>query len=383
MPDPAQIIVLDTKGRLTSLSLASGRARSVVTGAALATGGADGSIYSVDSSGAAWAVGRRTPERYRTGFNGTPDAIWADASGQLVGLDASASALEVFGAADTLSVQPIASGNITVTPWADLVAVVTDTAVWLQRPGSADTPYRLRGVTGAEDAAFSPSGHQLYVATSRGKLVVVDRFQRTVLHRIALPGPARAVRAGPFGRWLLVRPAKGDSLWVVDLDRDSVTGTAASSWSRDLPLVSSPNVVVVRRGSDVVALDLAATGLPEKGRIPGGADDRWTSLAWSPARDAAADALAADSAARDTTADSTAAEQVYLQISSSQNPDWATELARKLGAAGLAASVLKPAATGEPYRVVLGPYPSRDAAEATGRTLGMPYFVIPAPEGAH
>jgi hypothetical protein len=29
--------------------------------------------------------------------------------------------------------------------------------------------------------------------------------------------------------------------------------------------------------------------------------------------------------------------------------------------------------------VVLGPYSSRDAAEESGRTLGMPYFVISLP----
>jgi hypothetical protein len=279
-------------------------------------------------------------------------------------------------------VQPVANSTIAVTPWADLVAAVTDTAVWLQRPGSTDQPYRVRGIAGAQDAVFSPSGHQLYVVTSGGKLVVVDRFQRTALRRITLPGPARAVRAGPFGRWLLVRPAGADSLWIVDLDRGVLAGTARGTWAPDLPLVSAPNVLIARQGADVVALDLATNGLPEKGRIPGGAGDRWTSLAWSPVSDAAAEALAADSAARDTTTDSTATAQVYLQVSSSQNPDWATELARKLGAAGLGASVLKPAAAGDPYRVVLGPYPSRDSAEATGRTLGMPYFVIPAPQGA-
>jgi cell division protein FtsN len=44
--------------------------------------------------------------------------------------------------------------------------------------------------------------------------------------------------------------------------------------------------------------------------------------------------------------------------------------------------VLQPASAGDPYRVVLGPYPSREQAEETGRSLGMPYFVINATDPA-
>ena len=66
---------------------------------------------------------------------------------------------------------------------------------------------------------------------------------------------------------------------------------------------------------------------------------------------------------------------VFLQVSSSQNPAWAAELARQLTDAGLPASVLKPRATEDGYRVVLGPYASRDEAEATGRKLGRPFFI--------
>jgi hypothetical protein len=186
------------------------------------------------------------------------------------------------------------------------------------------------------------------------------------------------VRTGPYGRWLLVRPATGDSIWVVDLDRDSLVGGVPGTWAPDLPLVSSPNTLVSRDKNDVVARKLTDLGLPEAGRIAGGADALWIAVPWSPVReDLAAAALAADSGA-DTTADS-ATTRVYLQVSSSQNPEWAAELVKKLGAAGLSASVLKPVAATDPYRVVLGPYPSREAAEASGKTLGMPYFVITLP----
>ncbi len=63
-------------------------------------------------------------------------------------------------------------------------------------------------------------------------------------------------------------------------------------------------------------------------------------------------------------------------MSSSRNPTWAKELADKLRSAGLPASVLPPRPGDEAYRVVLGPYATREQAEATGKSLGMPSFVI-------
>ena len=70
------------------------------------------------------------------------------------------------------------------------------------------------------------------------------------------------------------------------------------------------------------------------------------------------------------------AASVYLQVSSSQNPTWANELGDKLKGAGLPASVLPPARSDEAYRVVLGPYATREQAEETGKKIGMPSFVV-------
>ncbi|HET8633231.1 MAG TPA: SPOR domain-containing protein [Gemmatimonadales bacterium] len=376
--EPPQAILLDAAGKLTAMRLESGRTRTVVQGVAAAVVSADGSLYSVDSAGVPWTVGRRTPERYRGAFDQVPDRLWAGAGGWLVGLDSSASALEALGVSDTLSVIPIESGLVAAAPWADLIAVATDSAVWLHDPHSTGKPVRIPGIAGASGVAFSPSGHQLYVA-ARDRLVVVDRFAARVRTRVSLPAAARGLRPDPLGRWLLVRPASGDSIWVVDLDRDSLVGTVPGAWNRDLPLVASPNALVTRDGKRIVARDLTRSGFPETGRVDDAAASLWMTVPWSPVReDLAAAALAADSS--DTTvADSTPGERIYLQVSSSRNPDWAGELVKKLADAGLDASILKPATDNDPYRVVLGPYPSRDAAEETGRTLGMPYFVISLP----
>ena len=67
---------------------------------------------------------------------------------------------------------------------------------------------------------------------------------------------------------------------------------------------------------------------------------------------------------------------MYLQVSSSQNPAWANELADKLRGAGLPASVLAPTRSDEAHRVVLGPYATREQAEETGRKIGMPSFIV-------
>jgi cell division protein FtsN len=111
------------------------------------------------------------------------------------------------------------------------------------------------------------------------------------------------------------------------------------------------------------------------GEVDGGADDSWLPLAWLPAGEEGAEQP--DTAAADTTA---AGATVYLQVSSSRNPEWAQELTAKLKGAGLPASVLPPKRGEEAYRVVIGPYATREQAEATGRTLGMPSFVISTEE---
>ena len=65
-------------------------------------------------------------------------------------------------------------------------------------------------------------------------------------------------------------------------------------------------------------------------------------------------------------ADTTPEAKVFLQVSSSQNPDWADDLANKLKKLGLNASVLKPRREGDAFRVVLGPYDSREPPRLKG-----------------
>jgi hypothetical protein len=380
---PAQVVLRDTRGNLVALGLESRRSRTLDEAVALAAIGADGSLYTVDTVGRAFEAGRRTPQRYAHAFAGVPDHLAAGAEGRLIGVDTAAPALEVLSPSDTLRVVPIAAGRVALSSWGDLVAVAADTALLLYQPSSDDPPAAV-DIEGALDVAFSPSGHRIYVLAREGELVTVDRFSRRVRGRLNLPGEGVALRAGSFGRWLLVGTAGGNSAWVIDLDADSLVGELPTTWGAQFPLLASSNLVVIADGDDVVARSLTAAGFPETGRVADAADDAWVSVTWgADGADADAgepgDANVADSAAP---ADSAPGEQVFLQVSSSQNPEWAQALADKLGAAGLDASVLQPSGENTGYRVVLGPFASREEAETAGRSLGMPYFVIDAPATA-
>jgi hypothetical protein len=207
--------------------------------------------------------------------------------------------------------------------------------------------------------------------------LIVDRFEGSRLREIELPGPAKGLRSDQYGSWLLVQPESADSVWVIDVGTGKYLGATAARWSDDLPAVAAPRTLLVRRGADLVALDLADKDFKEVGRVEGGASDFWLPLAWHPAQEGEIP-LEADSTAQAGSDSAGGRATIYLQVSSSQNPTWATELSEKLRAAGLPAAVLTPRRSDEAYRVVLGPYATREQAEETGRKLGMPSFIVTA-----
>jgi hypothetical protein len=149
----------------------------------------------------------------------------------------------------------------------------------------------------------------------------------------------------------MVHPPGADSLWLVDLARNRYVAGFAADWAADLPTITNQQTLLVKIGPDVVAYDLGKKDFPEMGRVAGGARDVWLPLAWTPETGTA-------TALPGAPADSAAAE-----------------LARQLEQQGLPARVLDPRPGEDGFRVVLGPYPTREAAESTGRRLGRPYFI--------
>ncbi len=273
------------------------------------------------------------------------------------------------------SATALPAGPVTSTFWGDLLAVAADSAVVLIDPRGG-APARSERVSGqARLVAFSPSGHRLFIADGEGRIHVMNRYSGEMLETIDLPGPAAEIRPDPFGRWLLVRPGKGDSVWLVDMARNRAAGAVRADWAPDLPTVTNQGLLLVKQGPDVVAYDVGREGWPSVGKVSGGAADLWLPLAWIPGPEAATVAATDSTQAVDSGAAGEPSNEVYLQVSSSQNPAWARDLASQLRDAGLPASVLEPHGPDEGYRVVLGPYASRAEAESAGRKLGRPFFI--------
>jgi hypothetical protein len=226
----------------------------------------------------------------------------------------------------------------------------------------------------------------VYVARRTGAgLAVIDRYERSEVDGVALPTPAATVRLDPLGRWLLARPSIGDSVWIIDLPIKTLVGTVATSWDADLPAIAPDGTLLVGQAHDVVAYRPDSV-VKEAGRIAGGDADLWTFTQGrsrgSRGMLADADAITAvpDSAGGPVAGTPGAEGPLYVQVSTSQNEGWSVQMAQQLSRAGLDARVLPPKGPDDGFRVVLGPYESRDKAETIGRKLGRPFWIYqPSP----
>jgi hypothetical protein len=299
-----------------------------------------------------------------------PEAVWGGESEQLVALvrDQRGRKLVTLAAGRPPFAQSIPDGPLAVSPWGDQAAVAVDSGLLVLAPLDS-TRRRFTRLPAPEAVAFSPSEHRLYVADSRGNLLGLDRYSLDQEEEVRLPGRARAIRPDPLGRLLLVRPERGDSVWLVDPSRQEVIGTLPSTWRDDLPAVAPDGSLLTLRGDDVLGRNLDS--LTARGQVAGGARDQWLTAAWDPRRPALQ--VASDSSAQFA---APSGGQFYVQVSSTANESWAQDLARNLRAAGMQASVLPPSSEEDRYRVVLGPYLTHEVAEATGRKLGRPFWIF-------
>ncbi len=381
------LFVTTPKGELLSLDLETGRLDTVATGVVLAALGPDQTLFAVDGKRRVLTVARRIRVVWPQPLAAVPRELFGATDQRLVavlpGDPARPSTLRlVTVAADqppAARTMPLA-GDVAATRWGDLVVVASDSGVFLIDPLARREPAFFALPDHPRALAFSPSGHRIYVGQRTGAgLAVIDRYERKELDGVALPTPAATVRLDGFGRWLLARPSIGDSVWVVDLPVKTLVGSVATSWDADLPTITPDGSLVVAQGEDVVAYE--PEGLKERGRVTGGSGDVWVFSAWRQRgayRGAFADAPAGAAAAPGT--DSVApGGPLYVQLSSSQNQTWSSEMAQQLSRAGLPARVLSPRSLDDGYRVVLGPYPTRNEAEAIGRKLGRPFWIYQPP----
>lgn len=268
----------------------------------------------------------------------------------------------------------------------------------------------------------TPSGDRVFLSTARGRLRIIDRYAEEERGTIALPTQGVALRMDPDGRYLLVRATGADSIYVVSLGTARVVNTIAAPWRDDLPLVTPEGNILVAQGDDALLVD-AESGR-ERLRYTGGASDIWSLVRWNGFRPRAAgldrpvefEEFAADSAAADSALAALVAAR-YGDLGGvarstplpvqprpaetggtdprrapSMSGTWTVSFATLLSETraramadsivvnGRHARVVGGTRDGVPvYRVLLGPFESREAAERAGMSSRLSYWVF---EGA-
>ncbi|HKR09043.1 MAG TPA: SPOR domain-containing protein [Gemmatimonadaceae bacterium] len=265
--------------------------------------------------------------------------------------------------------------------------------------GAVDLPSRVRAL------APTPSGDRIYVATmSDSALSVVDRYSGRVETGLTLPAPALDLRMDALGRYLLAQFPKGDSAWVIAIGTNRLIGAVATKWENDLPAVTPDGDLATLIAKDVVLLD--PEKLATKSTIAGGGKDYWYFFAWDGFKprargldqpvtfpsDSVGDTLTASSTSSTTPTvappppDSTPAPVTTNSAPSSTgftvsfaallSEDKAQQLASTIRVNNVAAHVVTTSTAGSPiYRVVLGPYPTRDEAVKAGRASKREYWI--------
>lgn len=228
----------------------------------------------------------------------------------------------------------------------------------------------------------------------------------------------------PMGRYVLARAADGDSVWVFAVGTDKLLGSVETEWRDDLPTVTPDGSIALLDGSDVRLVD--GKSLSGRERIAKGGKDSWLFIAWNGFRprapgldepvtfgydtavevpDWSTDTGSATSEGslaqgdsgrargagqppqrpRSPTAPSEAGQSgeagFTVQFTAVRSSDAAREVAREIGGSGSnAARVIATERAGVTiYRVIMGPFPTRDQAEQAARATGKSYWIY---EGA-
>ncbi len=379
---------VDTEGNLIGVDLESRAVRKQSAGVREGVLGPDGSLYLADEEHRIVRILRRKPVPFHDPLPAPPRALFGAGNDQLVAVTTGTpTRLVTANAEQALHTAVLPPGDVAATFWGDFVAVAADTAVVLYETTGNRKVTSFPSRHHARRVVFSPSGHRLYVAGDDPAILVYDRYSLSQIGRIPLPAPPRDLRMDASGRWMLSRPPAADSVWVLDLATNKLAASVPGAWGPNLPLMAGAATLIVRRGDDVVAYDLRQAPPRLIASMPGTGNDLWVAAAWVPRERLSAATAAAESAtvAQDSAlvTDSTRSPGdsvgIYLQVSTSQNREWAGELAQQLKTAGFPAKVLEPKGSDDGYRVVVGPYLTREIAEENGRKLGRAYFILREP----
>ncbi|MDQ6829553.1 MAG: SPOR domain-containing protein [Gemmatimonadota bacterium] len=265
----------------------------------------------------------------------------------------------------------------------------------------------------AKSLVTTPSGDRIYVATEgSAQLLVIDRYNGSIDTKIDLPGETSDLRMDATGRYVMARPAHGDSAWVIAVGTDKRIGTVQTAWRTDLPTVLSDGSLVLLQGDAVVFAE--GETLRPKMRVAGGKQDAWLFVTWNGFRQQSevnspltvrGDSAAIDSAAKAnnpfsgqvpghdsavTTTDTTEKAAVkdttrgptgfIVQFAAVQNEQTAKDIAKAVAATSDGVRVVSTVRDGITiFRVVIGPYTSRADADRVAKASGRSFWIY---EGA-
>lgn len=247
--------------------------------------------------------------------------------------------------------------------------------------------------------AATPSGDRVFVVTAGDSAIhIVDRYRERVTGEIVLGRHVAELRMDPLGRYLLARPEGRDSAVVIALGTNRIVGSVATVWRPDLPFVAPDGGIAVAQGADVFIVD--GETLRPVARVRAGAADFWYPFRWTGFRPRAAaldqpvefqgpsdsslaardsGAMRADSVPPSGAAqDSAPRRQAGWTVSFAAllAPEKARELAAQIRVGNETARVITAVRDGSTiYRVVLGPYATREEAERVGREAKSSYWV--------
>jgi hypothetical protein len=313
---------------------------------------------------------------------------------------------------DTIDV-PLA-GEVVSTENGDRLYALTHKGVMTVdvRSWSVVSGPRSAGVSRA--VAPTPSGDRAFVLEDGGLAIRVwERFSERFQTRIELPKRATDLRMDAMGRFLLARMDSVDSAFVISVPVARIVSVVSTQWRSDLPMFSPDGALLVLLKEDVNLIDPVTSA--RRRRIRGGAHDLWAFVRWDgfKPRDSSLDTpaifemdppidsvyeaekidsiLAAraeivareqlDSIARASAGSrsrqDTTALSYTLSFASLLSESAARSLASRVRVDGRPPRIVAGTRDGITiYRVVMGPFPTREAADAAGKRSGMPYWVF-------
>ncbi len=272
--------------------------------------------------------------------------------------------------------------------------------------GAVQLPSRVRAL------APTPSGDRLYVATMADSVIsVVDRYNGGVEAGLALPRPPLDLRMDALGRYLLARFPQQDSAWVIAIGTNRILGAVPTRWESDLPAITPDGRLALLGAKDVFLVD--PQKLDAKSTIAGGAKDYWYFFAWDGFRPRAqgldqpvtfpsdsgpmdsfaasstpmkpgaptlppprADTVATPPPAAAAAAPAAAPAGFVVSFAALLNEEKAQQVATAIKVNGAPAHVVSTTTAGSPiYRVVMGPYATREEADRVGRASRREYWI--------